>query len=300
MRVLVTGRDGQVATALASLRLPEGVEIVTAGRPELDLDRPETVGPAVRAARPDVVVSAAAYTAVDQAEGERDAAFRANADSPGELARAARALGAPVLHLSTDYVFDGAAGPYREGDPTGPRSVYGASKLAGEAAVLDAQPESLVLRTAWVHAPWGKNFVRTMLRLAETRDEVGVVADQRGSPTYAPDIAEALLTLAGQAQRREGPFGVRHMAGGGETTWAGFAEAIFQGARARGAPAARVRPIATADYPTPAPRPADSRLDCAALARDGGVRLPAWEDGLRRGLDALLGPVRHQEGASAS
>ena len=206
-----------------------------------------------------------------------------------------------MLHLSTDYVFDGAkASPYIESDPTRPLSVYGASKLAGEHAVLAAQPESLVLRTAWVYAPYGRNFMRTMLRLAESRDEVAVVADQRGAPTYAPDIARALITLALKAQHRSGPFGIHHMAGGGETTWAQFAAAIFAGAIARGARSASVRSIATADYPTPAPRPANSRLDSGKLARDWEVALPHWQDGLARGLDALLGalqPTKPQGGS---
>ena len=256
MRALVTGRSGQVARALAEAPRPEGLELVFLGRPDLDLDRPETVAPAVRAARPDVVLSVAAYTAVDAAEADRDAAFRANAEAPGELAAASRALGAPLLHLSTDYVFDGRKPtPYVETDPTGPATAYGASKLAGELAVLDAQPDSLVLRTAWVHAPWGSNFVRTMLRLAQTRDTVSVVADQRGAPTYAPDIAEALLALAKGLAAREGPPGLFHMSGAGEASWAEFAEAVFTGAAARGGPHAQVRPIPTSDYPTPAPRP---------------------------------------------
>ncbi len=290
MRLLVTGVDGQVARALREAPRPEAVELVFVGRPTLDLDKPETIADAVADVAPDVVLSVAAYTAVDAAESDRDAAFRANGQAPGELAAAARRAGAPILHLSTDYVFDGTKpGPYVETDPTGPATVYGASKLAGEKAVVDAQPDSLVLRTAWVHAPWGSNFVRTMLRLAQTRDEVSVVADQHGAPTYAPDIAAALLALAARAARREGPFGTFHMSGAGETTWAGFAQAVFAGSAARGGVSAQVLPIPTKDYPTPAPRPLNSRLDCSALARDWGVRLPDWRGGLARGLDQLVG-----------
>ncbi len=290
MRLLVTGVNGQVARALREAPRRADAELVFLGRPQLDLDRPETLATAVADVAPDVVLSVAAWTAVDAAESHRDAAFRANADAPGELALAARRRGAPVLHLSTDYVFDGTKpAPYAEADPTGPATVYGASKLAGEQAVAAAQPDSLVLRTAWVHAPWGSNFVRTMLRLAEARDEVSVVRDQRGAPTYAPDIAESLLRLAEAACAHRGPFGTFHMSGAGETTWADFASAIFEGSAARGGPCARVRPIPTADYPTAAPRPLNSRLDCSALARAWGLSLPHWRDGLQRGLDALVG-----------
>ena len=290
MRVLVTGLNGQVARALRDARGANELELAFLGRPRLDLDRPQTIAPTVAQFAPDIVLSVAAYTAVDAAEADRDAAFRANAESPGELAAAARRVGAPVLHLSTDYVFDGSKpGPYVETDPTGPATVYGASKLAGEEAVRAEQPDSLILRTAWVHAPWGSNFVRTMLRLAETRDAVSVVADQHGAPTYAPDIAKALLTLAAAAFRREGPFGVFHMSGAGDTTWADFAQAVFEGSAERGGPTAQVRPIPTAEYPTPAPRPLNSRLDCSTLARAWGVRLPDWRDGLARGLDRLVG-----------
>lgn len=293
MRILVTGRSGQVARALQDTPCSEGVEIIALGRPELDLDRPDTIGPAVAAARPDVVFSVAAYTAVDAAEADQDAAFRANAEAPGELAKAARRLGAPVLHLSTDYVFDGRkAAAYVETDPTGPATIYGASKLAGEDAVRATQPESLVLRTAWVHAPWGSNFVRTMLRLAQTRGEISVVGDQHGAPTYAPDIAAALLVLARGLAERRGPPGVFHMSGAGETTWAEFARAVFKGSAERGGPRAVVLPITTADYPTPAPRPLNSRLACDSLAREWNVRLAAWPEGLDRNLDALIGPRR--------
>ena len=197
MRLAVTGREGQVATALARAGALAGIEVVRLGRPELDLERPETIAPALQAVRPDVVVSAAAYTAVDQAESEPERARRINAQAPGVLAEAAARLGAPIVHLSTDYVFDGEKrAPYTEADATGPVTVYGATKLQGEQAVAAGHPRHVILRTAWVYAPWGKNFVRTMLRLAEAREEVGVVADQHGCPTYAPDIADAVLAIA--------------------------------------------------------------------------------------------------------
>ena len=288
MRLVVTGREGQVATALARLDGCEGVQVIRLGRPELDLERPETIAPALQAARPDVVVSAAAYTAVDQAEREPETARRVNAVAPGLLAAAAARLGAPIVHLSTDYVFDGEKpSPYVETDPTGPVTVYGATKLEGERAVAAAHPRHAILRTAWVYAPYGKNFVRTMLRLAETREEIGVVGDQLGCPSYAPDIAQGVLQAARALRDGRGEPGVYHMAGGGETSWAEFAAAIFDGSKARGGPSARVKIIATADYPTPAARPRNSRLDCARIASTFGVALPDWRSSLDCCLDGL-------------
>ena len=291
MRLVVTGREGQVATALAAAAR-DGVEVVRLGRPELDLERPETIAPALKATRPDVVVSAAAYTAVDQAESEPERARIVNAVGPGVLAEAATRLGAPMLHLSTDYVFDGAkAGAYVEGDPTGPVTVYGATKLAGEQAVAAMHPCHVILRTAWVYAPWGKNFVSTMLRLAKTHEEVGVVADQHGCPTYAPDLAQGMLRIAQALVRGEGETGVFHMAGTGEASWAGFADAIFELSTIRGGPHARVRHIATADYPTPARRPTNSRLDGRKLQAAFGVSLPSWREALPRCMNELVGQI---------
>ena len=288
MRLVVTGREGQVATALAQASKRQDVEVLRLGRPELDLERLETIAPALRAARPDVVVSAAAYTAVDQAEREPERAHQVNAMAPGRLAEAAADLGAPILHLSTDYVFDGGkSSPYVETDATGPVTVYGATKLAGEGAVTRMNPRHAILRTAWVYAPHGKNFVRTMLRLAETRDEVGVVADQLGCPTSAEDIAQGVLKIAAALQGGQGEAGLYHMAGRGEASWAEFAAAIFEDSRRRGGPFARVRPIATADYPTPAARPANSRLDCTRAHAAFDVALPHWREAIGRCLDAL-------------
>ena len=289
MRLVVTGREGQVATALADLSR-DGLEVVRLGRPELDLERPEGIARALSAARPDVVVSAAAHTAVDQAESEEGRARMVNAVAPGVLAEAAARLGAPMLHLSTDYVFDGLKpDPYVETDPTGPQTVYGATKLQGERAVAAAHPDHLILRTAWVYGATGKNFVRTMLRLAESREEVSVVADQRGCPTYAPDIAAALLALGQAFLRGHGEPGLYHLAGDGEATWAEFAAGVFEGAGKRGAPSARVRPISTRDFPTPAKRPANSRLDGGRLREVFGVTCPSWREALPRCLDALAG-----------
>ena len=283
VRIVNTGRDGQVAQSLAERGRDGPHELVFLARPELDLADPAATERAIAAARPDLVVSAAAYTAVDRAESEPDLAMNVNGDAPGAIARAAAAAGAPVLHLSTDYVFDGTLDrPYREDDAVGPTGIYGASKLAGEHAVAAAGAPYLILRTAWVYSPFGANFVRTMLRLAGDRDEVGVVADQRGCPTSALDIADALLALADHwaAGDRTGWNATYHLAGTGETHWAGFAEAIFAESAARGGPSARVRAIATADYPTPARRPANSRLDTGRLHDAFGLRLPDWRASL--------------------
>src|ERR1700726_154237 len=231
MRIVVTGRQGQVARALAEVEPTPNVEIINLGRPQLDLAAPETVGPALCAAAPDIVVNAAAYTAVDQAEREAEIASAVNGMGAGAVAKAARALGVPLIHLSTDYVFDGnKTSAYLEEDLVAPVSAYGISKLLGEQAVAAATREHIILRTAWVYAPYGKNFVRTMLALAESRDEVRVVADQLGSPTYAPDIAVAIIRIARNVLRNPSDSYLRgtfHLAGGGETSWAGLASAIF-------------------------------------------------------------------------
>jgi dTDP-4-dehydrorhamnose reductase len=285
IKLFVTGREGQVARALAR-GASDDVTVVCVGRPELDLGQRETIRNAIAAHKPDVVVNPAAYTAVDKAESESDLAFAINRDGAGHVAAAAAELGLPVIHLSTDYVFAGdKAAPYVETDPTDPQGVYGASKLAGEEAVAGANPAHVILRTAWVYAPWGQNFARTMLRLAADRDVVRVVADQQGTPTYAPDIADAVvavarkITAAPDAQDWRGVF---HMTGSGETSWAGFAEAIFEHSKARGAASARVEPITTADYPTPAQRPANSRLNNARFERVFKHTLPLWQDSVER------------------
>ncbi len=269
-----------------------GITVIPVGRPALDLARPETIAPALAAAGPDVVVNAAAYTAVDKAESEPDLAHAVNAVGAGAVAEAAARLGLPVLHLSTDYVFDGRLDrPYREDDPTGPLGTYGGSKLEGERRVAGANPRHVILRTAWVYAPFGANFVRTMLRLATSRDEVGVVADQRGCPTGALDIASALLAIAARVRTGadgEPPFGLFHLTGGGEATWADVAEAVFVRSAALGGPTALVRRITTADYPTPAPRPANSRLDGSRLADVYGLTLPDWHASLDTCVTRLL------------
>lgn len=290
MKVLITGTQGQVDTSVQALGDARGIEVVRLGLPDIDLSKPETLAGPIRAARPDVIISSAAYTAVDKAESEPDLAQAINGDAPGELARIAATLGVPILHLSTDYVFAGDKdGAYTEDDTPAPQSVYGATKLAGEEAIRAATPDHVILRTAWVYSPYGNNFVKTMLRLGETRDEVSVVADQRGCPTYAPEIARALLTVAERVARDRDPAlrGTFHLTGSGETTWAGFAEAVFAGSAARSGRTVTVNPITTNDYPTPARRPANSRLDGSRLLRVYGLQLDPWTVSLGQCLDAL-------------
>ncbi len=259
-----------------------GVDVVLVGRPVLDLASWESVLPALSAARPDAIVSAAAYTAVDQAESEADAAFAVNADGAGHVSAAAKVLGVPLLHLSTDYVFDGALDrPYREDDATGPMSVYGASKLKGEAAVL--QNGGSVFRTAWVYSPFGRNFMKTMMTLAQSRAEVRVVADQVGCPTSAFDIADALIAAAKRMQAAPDDAelrGVFHLAGATETSWSAFAQGIFDNLAAQGGPHCRAIPIPASEYPTPARRPANSRLDGTKLKAVFGIDVPGWHEAL--------------------
>jgi len=282
-RILVIGAQGQIARELERAALPSGFALRTAGRATLDIARRDAVMEAVVRERPALVVNAAAYTAVDRAETEPEAARAINADGPGWLAEATADLGVPLVHISTDYVFDGSKdGAYVEADPVRPLGAYGTSKEAGERAVRAANPRHVILRTAWVYSPFGQNFVKTMLRLGAERDELRVVADQRGCPTSAGEMARGIVEIARQLllDRREDAWGTYHLAGSGETTWHGLAEAVFELA----APALGRRPvvhaITTADYPTPACRPANSVLDCAKAERAFGVRLRPWRDAL--------------------
>jgi len=292
MRVLVVGRSGQIATELCAQLPAAGHEVLAGEPPALDLTRMESVAAAIADFRPDVVVNAAAYTAVDKAEDEAELAFAVNAQGPGLLGEATARAGIPVVHFSTDYVFDGTKGrPYTEDDPPAPLGVYGASKLEGERRLLAANPRSLILRTAWVCSAHGSNFVRTMLRLGRERAEIRVVTDQQGAPSFADDLAEAvagLLPRLAAAPAGDPCFGIFHLTGTPWTSWHGFAEAILAGAAERGQPAPRLTAITTAVYPTRARRPADSRLDCRRAAAILGIHAVDWRKGLARCLDRLL------------
>ena len=292
MRIVVTGTNGQVALSLRERAPALGVDVVLVGRPALDFERPETIGPALRATRPDLVVNAAAFTAVDLAESDEATATQVNGEAAGEVAAQAARLDAPVIHLSTDFVFDGRLDrPYRETDAVAPMGAYGRSKLAGEIAVAAATDNHVILRTAWVYSPFGKNFVRTMLAFGLKRQAVRVVADQIGNPSYAPDIADGILTMAKTLANAPGNYdlrGVFHMAGAGSAVWADLAEATFQAAETRGRAPVHVERIATADYPLPARRPANSRLDCGKLYRRYGVALPDWRESVKLCVARLL------------
>lgn len=290
MSILVTGGSGQLAAALGSVQTgPAGHDVIVIGRPVFDFDRPESIAAAIARVRPALVINAAAWTAVDAAEAEPEAAARANHAGPALLARACHETGTKLIHISTDYVFDGAKGaPYREDDPVNPTGIYGATKLAGEQAVLAALPDAVILRTAWVYATKGKNFVLTMLNAARRVPRLRVVADQVGCPTNAADLAAACLGVAERVlQGTVGTGGIYHACGTGATSWHGFAEAILNDAAAHGWPRPPVDAIATADWPTPARRPADSRLDCARLELVFGQRLPPWRDSLRGAVAAI-------------
>lgn len=299
MRIAVTGRHGQVAQALGERAMAAAVEICPLARPDFDLTRPDAIAAALARLKPDAVVNAAAYTAVDAAETEPELAHAINAAGAGAVARAAARLGVPVVQLSSDYVFDGALErPYCEDDPTGPLGVYGASKLAGERAVAAATPDHVILRTSWVYSPFGKNFVRTMLALARSRNEVRVVCDQHGSPTSALDIADGILAVVRNLRARPEAAdlrGVFHMTGGDHTNWADFATEIFALSRAAGGPSADVVPIPSSDYPTPARRPANSRLDTGRLAAVHQIRLPHWRQSLKPCIERLLAQPRAPE-----
>lgn len=295
MRILVTGRHGQVVQSLVERGALAGVEIVPAGRPAFDLHDAGSIRNTILSARADVVVSAAAYTAVDQAEDEPDEAFAINARGAGLVAAAASEAGAPVIHLSTDYVFSGdKSGPHAEADPPDPRSVYGRSKLAGEQAVAVANPRHVILRTAWVHSPFGRNFVRTMLTLAAQRDTIRVVADQWGNPTSALDIADAVLRIAATLPGASGGdrYGVFHLAGSGDANWSGFARHVLAESGRLGGPSARVEDIGTADYLTRAYRPRNSRLSCAKIQDAYAITMPDWRTSCTNVVTRLVAQMR--------
>jgi dTDP-4-dehydrorhamnose reductase len=289
MRVLVTGAGGQVGAEVARV-LQGRAEVTAHSRATLDLEKPDDIRWSVREAKPDVIVNAGAYTAVDRAEGEEDRAFAVNALAPEVLAAEAKRCGALLVHYSTDYVFDGGKDdPYVETDTPNPLGAYGRTKLEGERAVAASGCRHLILRTSWVYAPHGRNFMLTMLRLAAERQTLRVVDDQRGAPTSGAQLARATVALLDAAPDRSGIY---HATASGVTTWFGFAAAIFEGRRRLAGEAFRVPhlvPIATVEYPTPARRPANSILSNAKLEQVFGVRLGDWREGLDEALAALPG-----------
>ena len=285
MRLLLTGTHGQLARSLAERAQdwPE-IELVAVGRPDLDLEIAGSAEAAIIAAAPDVVINAAAYTAVDQAEDEADRAFRINADAAGEIAAAAARLGAPIVQISTDYVFDGrAASAYDEEAQVGPVSGYGRSKLAGEEQVRAANPHHTIVRTAWVYSPFGRNFVKSIMSAAQTRDVLTVVDDQRGSPSNALDLADGLLAMIEKGI----PSGETYHLGSGETTWCQFARTIMEHCATLGLPSAKVQPIPTEQWPTKAERPRNSVLDSRKFLRDFGYSMPDWRESVRTVIERL-------------
>ncbi|CAI8979314.1 dTDP-4-dehydrorhamnose reductase [Pseudomonas sp. IT-P291] len=285
MKILINGRHGQVSHELQR-RLGAVGELIVLGRDQLDLAQPDQIRRQVQNLRPDLIINAAAHTAVDLAESEPLSAFAINATAPGILAEEALALDIPLIHYSTDYVFDGKkAGPYNEDDTPNPLGVYGKSKLAGEQAIRDVQGKHLILRTSWVYSTHGRNFLLTMQRLLQEKPELRVVADQIGAPTWAGTIANSTLALIEHWQANEVTnWGTYHLTAQGETSWFGFAQAIGEALRQQGKPCADLFPIPSSDYPTPAARPLNSRLDCSRLQRDWGVSQPDWQTALRECL----------------
>lgn len=287
------GERGQVAQALGKACATHGYPVRLVGRRTADIGDRAAVTTAIVDFRPQLVINAAAYTAVDKAEDETEQAYRLNRDGAAHVAEAAASVGAPLIHISTDYVFDGSkSSPYVETDAPNPIGTYGASKLAGEIAVAEIAKDNVILRTSWVCSPIGNNFIKTMLLLAGKRSELGVVDDQWGAPTFAADLARAILSVGERllsSTDRTNLSGLYHATNAGETTWCRFARAIMKSSAMRGGPSCPVRTITTAEYPTRAKRPANSRLDCSKLVRFFDIRLPAWEASLETSLDELIG-----------
>ncbi|WP_338800546.1 dTDP-4-dehydrorhamnose reductase [Pseudomonas sp. RSB 5.4] len=285
LKILLCGEQGQLARELQERFTAPG-ELIVMGRAKLDLTQPNQIRQQVRHVAPDLIINAAAYTAVDQAQSEPALAFAINATGPGILAEEAALLGVPLIHYSTDYVFDGSKHePYVESDATNPLGVYGMSKLAGEQAVADARAQHLILRTSWVYSTHGRNFLLTMQRLLQEKPELRVVADQIGAPTWAGSIARSTLALIKRWQDGQaGAWGTYHLTAQGETSWFGFAQAIANALREQGKPCATLLPIPSSDYPTPAARPLNSRLDCSRLQREWGVSQPDWQTALHECL----------------
>lgn len=284
LKVLINGRHGQVSLELQR-RLGNLGDLIVMGRDQLDLMQPEQIRRQVRNVRPDLIINAAAHTAVDQAESEPQTAFAINAVGPGILAEEALALDIPLIHYSTDYVFDGLkAAPYNEDDLPNPLGVYAKSKWAGEQAISNVQGKHLILRTSWVYSTHGRNFLLTMQRLLQDKPELRVVADQIGAPTWAGTVANSTRALIENWQKGNVNWGTYHLTAGGETSWFGFAQAIGEALQQQGKSCAKLLPIPSSDYPTPAARPLNSRLDCSRLQREWGVAQPDWQTALRECL----------------
>ena len=291
MRVLLTGAKGQVGWELSNLGGKHGLEILALDRSDLDITNPASVSKEVNRAGVSLVVNAAGYTAVDQAESEPELAFAVNRDGPAYLASACRKAGIPLVHISTDYVFDGQKeGPYLVTDPVSPLSVYGKSKAEGEAEVRKYLQEHFILRTGWLYGVHGDNFVKTMLRLGREREAVQVVSDQYGCPTYAADLAETILKISTRfLQGGQVQWGTYHYCGKGVTTWHGFAEEIFRLASEYASlKVKRIEPISTSEYPTPAQRPTSSILDCSVLEKTFNIHPRPWAERLAHMLDVLF------------
>jgi dTDP-4-dehydrorhamnose reductase len=292
MKLLLIGRNGQLATEILKQADRHNATVHALSRDELDLSEPHRVASVLAGVQDvDLVVIAAAYTAVDKAETDQETAFQVNAESVREIGRFCNQRNLPLLHVSTDYVFDGtrAGRAYLPGDPVAPNGVYGASKLAGERALAETAPRSVIVRTAWIYSPHGHNFVKTMLRLGADRDELRVVGDQHGCPTSAGDLAEALLLIARRCLGDPSPecWGVFHFCGAGATTWYGFAREIFDLAARRGFDAPRLVSVSTSEYPTPAKRPANSVLDCARIGEVYGIVPRPWGEALAETIEVL-------------
>lgn len=300
MKILITGSRGQLSRELQLALAGEG-KVLALGHNVLDLAKPTQIRQQVRLLRPDLIINAAAYTAVDSAQSEQDQAFAVNAIGPGVLAEEAAALGVPLVHYSTDYVFDGRkAEPYREEDQPAPLSMYGASKLAGERAVQAVGGQHLILRTSWVYSLHGRNFLLTMQRLMQERDSLSIVDDEIGAPTWAGTIAAVTAELVHKWRNgRGGPSGLYHLTANGETSWYGFACSIAEHLSQQDRLRARLKPIRSSDYPTAAQRPLNSRLDCARLQRDWYVQLPDWEDALHQCLSSPRNVQTEQDAVAA-
>jgi dTDP-4-dehydrorhamnose reductase len=295
MRILIAGWQGQIARAFVEAA-PRRAEITACavGRPALDICEPRTIERALSDAGPDIVINAAAYTAVDKAETEPARAFALNRDGARLLALAAARRGVPIIHISTDQVFDGRKmAPYVETDDPAPLSIYGRSKLEGETAVQAANPMHIILRTAWVYSAVGRNFVKTILEQAKSHDRLRIVDDQHGNPTYAPHLVDALISIAVRMKGQDVSdhrWGIYHAAGSGGATWWDLAGEALRRSAALGGPAVPVDPITTAEYPTASPRPMNSELDCTKLEQTFGLRLPRWQDGVAECVGRLLAP----------